>query len=64
MEKEIHYEFVNSQTGYVIGHLSLPAAMNTKERIEMVEKKKAELAISNKLFLEIIYWQDHDHPIG
>gem|GEM_PF-1301052 len=63
MEKELHYEFSNSQTGNVIAYLSLPADMDEKERTEQLEKKRAERAIENKLYIELIYWQDKEHRI-
>jgi hypothetical protein len=63
MKQELHYEFINSQTGNVIAYLSLPADMDEKQRKEQLEKKRAERAIDNKLFIELIYWQDKDHRI-
>ena len=63
MEKELHYEFINSETGNVIAYLSLPADMDEKQRKEQLEKKRAERAIDNKLFIELIYWQEKDHRI-
>jgi hypothetical protein len=62
-QKVVNYEFVNSQTGNVIAYLSLPEDMDEKHRQAELEKKQAELAISNKMFLELIYWQDPAHPI-
>ena len=59
----IYYEFVNSQTGNVIAYLRLPASMDEDDRQAKLEKKRAELAIANGLFVELIFWQDHDHPI-
>ena len=58
-----HFEFINSQTGNVIAYLSIPADLNEKEKNEQLEKKKAELAISNTLFIDLIYWQEKDHEI-
>jgi hypothetical protein len=63
MEKELHYEFVNSQTGNVIAYLSLLAILGKKEQTGKLEEKKAELATSNKLNIELIYWQDKEHRI-
>lgn len=64
MKKTVnHYEFINSQTGNIIAYLSISIDMNEKERSEQLEKKKAELAISNKLFIDLIYWQEKDHEI-
>ena len=33
MKQELHYEFINSQTGNVITYLSLPAYLGENERI-------------------------------
>jgi hypothetical protein len=63
MEKELHYEFVNSQTGNMIAYLSLLAILGKKEQTGKLEEKKAELATSNKLNIELIYWQDKEHRI-
>ena len=62
-QKVVNYEFVNSQTGNVIAYLPLPAHMDENERQAALGKKQAELAIANKMFLELIYWQHPDHPI-
>ena len=59
----IHYEFVNAQTDNVIAYLSLPATMSEEERRKQLEKKRSELAMTNGLFFEDIYWRDHDHAI-
>ncbi len=63
MDKKLHYEFVNSQTGNVIAYLSLSVNMDEKERTGKLAKKKAELAVLNKLYIELIYWQYPDHAI-
>jgi hypothetical protein len=52
-----HYEFINSQTGDIIAYFSIPIDINEKERNEQLVKKKAELAVSNTLFIDMIYWQ-------
>lgn len=59
----IHYEFVNAQTDNVIAYLSLPATMSEEERRKQLEKKRSELAMTNGLFFEDIYWRDHDHAV-
>lgn len=61
--EKIYYEFVNSQTGNVIAYLTLPVSMDDDERQAKLEKKRAEFAIANGLLVELIFWQDHDHPI-
>jgi hypothetical protein len=62
-KKHIDYEFVNSKTSHIIGYLSLTADMDEKERTEQLKKKRAELAIDNKMFIELIYWQEQDHGV-
>ncbi len=64
MERELnHYQFINSQTGNVIGYLSLPVFMDKKQRTEQLEYKKIRLAVAHQINLALIYWQDKDHPI-
>ncbi len=64
MGTKIYYQFVNSQTGNVIGHLTLSGALGKKEQDEKLEKKKTTLATTHKLGLALIYWQDKDQPIN
>ena len=58
-----HYQFINSQTGNVIGYLSLPAFMDENQRKKKLEGKKAILAIAHQINQSLIYWQDKDNPI-
>ena len=59
-QKFIDYEFINGETGNVIGYLSLPADIYEDERLAELEKKRTELALTNGLYVEAIYWQKHD----
>ena len=59
----IHYEFVNAETDNVIAYLSLSAHMTEEERRKELEKKRSDLAMTNGLFFEAIYWLDHDHAV-
>jgi hypothetical protein len=61
--KLIQYEFVNSQTSNIIGYHSVPADLDKKALQEELEKKRAELAVTNTLFVELIYWQDAGHGV-
>jgi hypothetical protein len=63
MGEKINYQFINSQTGNTIAYLSLPIGLNKEEQIAKLEKKKTLLAVSHKLSIDLIYWQDKDHPI-
>jgi hypothetical protein len=56
-EPLINYEFINSQTDNVIGYLSLPADMNPDEQTKQLKKKQAEIAISSKLYIALVYWR-------
>ncbi|MDB5155716.1 MAG: hypothetical protein JWR50_423 [Mucilaginibacter sp.] len=64
MNTKTYYEFVNSQTGNVIAHLTLASASDKKDHKKKLEAKKVHLATTHKLNLNLIYWQDKDHPIG
>jgi hypothetical protein len=64
MGSKNYYEFINSQTGNVIAHLSLSLSLNKEEHSIKLKKRKILLATSHKLNLDLIYWQDRDHPIG
>jgi hypothetical protein len=64
MSIKIDYEYINSQTGNVIGHLSLLASLTKVEQISKLDKKRTLLATSHKLGIEKIYWQDKAHSIG
>ena len=59
----IHYEFVNAETDNVIAYLSLPATMTEEDRVKELDRKRSELAMTNGLFFEVIYWRDHDHAV-
>jgi hypothetical protein len=64
MEQELnHYEFINSQTGNVIAYVSLSADIDPKELARKLEQKKTELAVTYRIYIELIYWQHHDHCI-
>jgi hypothetical protein len=65
MNKKLNnYQFVNSQTGNIIAYLSLPVDVDGDQLTELLKKRRAELAIEHKLFYEVIFWQDKNHPIG
>ncbi|MCR8556549.1 hypothetical protein KXD93_02790 [Mucilaginibacter sp. BJC16-A38] len=62
MDAKIYYEFINSQTGDAIAHLSLSAALSKDEQTVKLEQKKFALATTHKLNLLLIYLQDKNHP--
>jgi hypothetical protein len=64
MEQQLdHYEFINSQTGNVICYLTVPTNISERELNTQLEKKRAELAVRNSLFVGLIYWQVEGHVI-
>jgi len=64
MGEKKYFEFINSQTGNTIAHLSLPALLNKDEQTQQLEEKRASLATEHKLRLDLIYWQDKSSAIG
>jgi len=64
MGETIHFEFINSQTGNTIAHLSLPASLDNEKQRQKLEEKRASLATAHKLSLDLIYWQDKSSSIG
>jgi hypothetical protein len=64
METQLnHFEFINSQTGNVICHLSVPTDLPDFELEKKLGKRRAELAVANKLYIDLIYWQVEGHVI-
>lgn len=53
-----HYKFINSQTGNALFYHSLDADMSEEESRAELDKIKAQVAIQNSLFLDIIYWEE------
>ena len=58
-----HYELINSQTGNAIAYFSLPGNTELKQEAEILEKKRAELAAANKLYIDLVYWQERNHVV-
>jgi hypothetical protein len=64
METQLnHFEFINSLTGNVICYLTVPVDMPDNELEKKLEKRRAELAVSNRLYIDLIYWQVEGHVI-
>lgn len=53
-----HYKFINSQTGNAIFYHSLDAGLPKEEIKAELEKVKAQVAIQNGMFLDIVYWEE------
>ena len=62
MSAKTHYEFINAQTGNVIGYLALPVA-EVREHVNKLTAKRLSLADTHQLNLNLIYWQDKNFPI-
>ncbi len=58
-----HYEFINSLTGNVICYLTVSGDTSERERSTKLEQKRAELAVKNNLYVDLIYWQIEGHVI-
>ncbi len=53
-----HYKFINSKTGNVIYYYSISEEFDTDKVREELEKIRAQVAISNGIFLETVYWEE------
>lgn len=53
-----HFKFINSQTGNAIYYHAVNTKMSTAEIKAELEKVKAQVAIKNGMFLDIIYWEE------
>ena len=47
MKNSYQFEFVNSLTGNIIAYLTLSKKLDKEKRDQILESKKAELAVSN-----------------
>jgi hypothetical protein len=53
-----HYRFVNSNTGNTIYHYSVDANLAPAQVIEQLDVIKAQVAVTNRIFLETVYWEE------
>ena len=53
-----HYKFINSQTGNAIFYHSLEAGMEEDKIKTELDKVKAQVAIQNNLYVDIVYWEE------
>jgi len=53
-----HYKFINSKTGYVIYYHSVKPGMDAEELKAALEKIKDQVAISNDIYRETVYWEE------
>jgi len=55
---EKHFKCINSRTGYAISYHSLSSDLTPEEIKAELEKKRAQVAIGNSLYLETLYWEE------
>lgn len=53
-----HYKFINSQTGNTIYYHSLNSKLKYDEIKAELDKIKAQVAIKNSLYLDVVYWEE------
>jgi len=53
-----HYKFINSQTGNAIFYHSVAAGLKEEKIKAELDKVKAQVAIQNSLYFDIIYWEE------
>jgi hypothetical protein len=53
-----HYKFINSETGNAIFYHSLEAGLKEDDIKAELEKVKAQVAIQNGLYIDIVYWEE------
>ncbi len=52
------YKFINSQTGYAIFYYTLKEELSPDQTKAELEKIRAQVAIQNGLFMNIIFWEE------
>ena len=53
-----HYKFVNSKTDNIIYYYSVDASLNPDQVKEQLETVKAQVAVTNGLFSQTVYWEE------
>lgn len=53
-----HFKFINSQTGNTLFYHSCAVERNAEELKAELDKIKAQVASTNGLFLDIVYWEE------
>ena len=54
---EKHYRFINSKTGNALYYYTLNGELPEDKARQQLESIKAEVAVSNGVFFETIYWE-------
>ena len=53
-----HYKFINSRTDNVIYYYSVDSNLTTEQAKEKLEAIKSQVAASNGVFLDTVYWEE------
>ena len=53
-----HYKFINSQTGNAIYYHAINPKLTEADVKKELDKVRAQVAVKNALFLEVIYWEE------
>ena len=53
-----HYKFINSQTGNAIYYHAITTKLTPADAKKELDKVRAQVAVKNALFLEMIYWEE------
>ena len=59
MDKPVkHYKFINSKTDNVIYYYSVESSLNEEQIKKKLNTIKAEVAVTNGVFLDTVYWEE------
>ncbi|QKJ30931.1 hypothetical protein HQ865_14625 [Mucilaginibacter mali] len=53
-----HYRFINSETGNTLYYYALDGILDEGQIKAELDKIKAQVAIQNSLYVDIIYWEE------
>jgi hypothetical protein len=56
--KAKHFRFINSQTDNTIYYYSLSEELSTDQANRKLETVKAQVAVSNGVLLDTLYWEE------
>ncbi|GAB2688779.1 hypothetical protein GCM10027037_09180 [Mucilaginibacter koreensis] len=53
-----HYKFINVNTGNAIYYYTINSELDASQTQQQLETIKAEVAVSNGVFFDNIYWEE------
>lgn len=53
-----HFKFINSRTGNAIYYYTVKQELDAEQVKKKLEAVKTEVAVSNGVFFETIYWEE------